>query len=300
MHPADLRADTTATAADGGTYRLTLGTAWDFLLPSGGVVMTAALRAAAAAVGDPAMRLLSATAIFCEPVAAGPIAIEPVVLRRGNAAVQTRTALQAPAGTRACEVIATFARDRSGPDVIAAAAPRVPPPDACADLLAAGSPMTRARFFANLECRLAAGTPLWSPGFTAGPARYARWFRYRVPQRDGDALDRLALPPIADTMPAALTQALGPGDYRFYAPSVDLTVHVVDDTDRAWILVDATLGRARAGWATGRADIWDDRGKYLGCATQTMYLRTVSGAPPVVDASGRTDGESPAVAPDRP
>lgn len=305
MDAADLRADTTAIARD-GAYHLELGRAWDFLLPSGGVVMTAALRAAAAAVDDPGLRLLSATAIFCAPIQPGPLVIRPIALRRGSSAVQTRTALvgagatgprggahdgQAPAlgagATDGCEVIATFARERSGPDVIALAAPPVPPPDACEDLLAAGAPMSRARFMGNFECRRALGTPLWTDGFAAGPARYARWFRYRCPQRDGDRLDRLALPPIADTMPAALSQAIGPSDYRFYAPSVDLTLHVVDDTDREWILIDAYLGRAVGGWATGRCDIWDDRGKYLGCATQTMYLRTVNGAPPVVDASAR-------------
>ena len=287
MDAADLRADTTA-AAHGGVYQLALGRSWDFLLPSGGVVMTAALRAAADAIADPGLRLLSATAVFCEPIQPGPIAIEPTILRRGASAVQTRTALHAP-GSSGCEVIATFARERSGPDVLGVPAPAVPPPAACADLLATGSPMARARFFANLECRLARGTPLWADGFRAGPARYLRWFRYRVPQRDGDHLDRLALPPLADTMPAALTQAIGPSDYRFYAPSIDLTVHVVADTDREWILVASTLGRAVGGWANARAEIWDDRGKYLGAASQTMYLRTVTGEPPCIDASERPD-----------
>jgi acyl-CoA thioesterase len=108
-----------------------------------------------------------------------------------------------------------------------------------------------------------------------------------VPQRDHDRFDRLALPPIVDTMPAALSQALGPGDYRFYAPSVDLTLHVVDDTEREWVLVAATLGRARAGWATARVDLWDDAGRYLAFGCQTMYLRTLAGTPPTVDASAR-------------
>ena len=281
MPPADLRADTTATAG-----ALTLGTAWDFLLPSGGVVMTAALRAAAAAVDDRSARLLSATAIFHEPVAPGPIVVAPAVVRRGGSAVQTRTHLHAP-GALGCEVLATFARDRVGPDVIASAPPAVPPPDDCPDLTVTGSPLLRARFFANLEVRLAEGTPLWAPGFAAGPARYLRWFRYRVPQIVDGQLDRLALPPIADTMPAALTQAIGPGDYRFYAPSVDLTLHVVDDTEREWVLVAATLGRARSGWATARFEMWDDRGRYLAAGCQTMYLRGVAGTPPTVDASGR-------------
>ena len=65
----------------------------------------------------------------------------------------------------------------------------------------------------------------WSADFEAGPARYARWFRYRVPQRDPEGrFDRLALPPLIDTMPTALHRAIGPGPYRFYAPSLDLTV----------------------------------------------------------------------------
>lgn len=282
--PADLRADTTPVA-DGDAYRLTLGTAWDFLLPSGGVVMTCALRAAAAAVDDPALRLLSATATFCEPIAPGPLTLEPRVLRRGGTAVQVRTALHAP-GSIGCEVTATFARDRAGPDVAAMAAPVVPPPEACPDLLV-DSPMARARFFANLDVRLADGPRLWGPDFTAGPGRYLRWFRYRVPQRDGDRFDRLALPPLVDTMPAALTRAIGPGPYRFYAPSVDLTVHVVDDTDAEWLLLEAHLGRARGGWANARVDVWDRGGRYLAGGCQTMYLRTVAGEPPSVDARGR-------------
>ncbi len=282
---ADLRADTTATAA-GDRYLLELGRGWDFLLPSGGVVMTAALRAAAAAVGDPAFKLLSATATFCEPIAPGPLVIEPRVLRRGGSAVQVRTALHAP-GSLGCEVAATFARDRAGPDVVAVPMPAVPSPDVAVDLVAPGAALLRLPFFANLDVRLAEGTPLWAPGFAAGPARHLRWFRYKVPQRDGATLDRLALPPIADTMPAALSQALGPGEYRFYAPSVDLTLHVVDDSDREWVLAAATLGRARAGWATARIDLWDDAGRYLAFGCQTMYLRTVAGTPPSVDASGR-------------
>ncbi|MEZ4402396.1 MAG: thioesterase family protein [Kofleriaceae bacterium] len=277
---ADLRADTTVAAGAAG---LALGDRWDFALPSGGVVMTAALRAAAAAL-DPAERLLSATATFLEPVRPGPVTLAPTVLRRGASASQVRVALTA-ADSRGCEVAATFARDRPGPDVRGAACPDVPGPAACPDLTGADSPLGRLRFFTNFDVRLAGGTPLWGPTFAAGPARYLRWFRYRVPQRDGALLDRLALPPIVDTMPAALTRAIGPGPYRYYAPSVDLTLHVIDDTDREWLLVDVAVPRARAGWATGRAEVWDDQGRLIATACQTMYLRTLAGPAPVVDAT---------------
>ena len=284
--PADLAADTRCVALADGRYRVDLPPSWNFLLPSGGVLATAALRAAALELADPGLHLVSTTTTFCTPLPAGPIDLEVVVLRRGNAASQVRVHAR-PVGAAAdvgLETIATFARDRPGPDVLGARPPRVPPPDRCPP-----SEEVRAPFFANLDCRRAAGTPLRGDGLRAGPARYARWFRYLVPQRDRGALDRLALPPIADTMPAALTQAIGPGPYRYFAPSLDLTLQIVDDTAREWVLVASRVRRARAGWAIGEAELWDDEGRLLAIASQAMYVRTVTGEPPVVDAADRDD-----------
>lgn len=281
--PADLAADTRATPLGGGRYRAVVPPTWSFLLPSGGVLATAALRAAFDELGDPALHLISTTTTFCTPIEAGPLDLEVVVLRRGNAASQVRVhARGAGATDGGLETIATFARDRAGPDVVGARPPAVPPPDQCGD-----SGDIRAPFFANLDCRRAAGSPLRGPDLVAGPARYARWFRYRVPQRDRGHLDRLALPPIADTMPAALAQALGPGPYRFFAPSLDLTVQIIDDTERDWVLVATRVRRAHAGWAVGEAELWDDAGRLLAIASQAMYVRTVAGEPPTVDASAR-------------
>ena len=89
-------------------------------------------------------------------------------------------------------------------------------------------------------------------------------------------------------MPAALTNAVGPGTYRFFAPSLDLTVHVVDDTDGEWILVSSYARRARAGWAIGEAELWDERGRLVAFASQAMYIRNVVGEPPVRDATKQT------------
>ncbi len=291
--PADLAADIAPVRAGGEDgaathrYALTIPRHWDFLFPSGGVVTSAALRAAALTIDDPSYRLVSATSIFCEPIHAGDVVIDVEVLRAGGAAVQTRMHLHPPESAGA-QVLATFARDRAGPDITGARMPSVPPPDACLDLLAddGKNPHLKAPFFANVDVRLARGTRFWTPDFVAGPARYARWFRYRRPQRDAAGrLDRLALPPIADTMPAALTHAIGPGPYRFHAPSLDLTVHVVDDTDREWVLVSVYARRARAGWAIGEAELWDDTGRLLAFASQAMFIRNVTGDPPVRDAS---------------
>ena len=75
MSFADLAADTAVRAdpAVAGRYHIDLPNSWDYLLPSGGVIMTAALRAAEAHVGDLDLRLASATTIFASPVHPGAL-----------------------------------------------------------------------------------------------------------------------------------------------------------------------------------------------------------------------------------
>ncbi len=295
---ADLAADT-AVRADPeipGRFHFQLPDHWDYLLPSGGAVMTCALRAAEAALGEPLLKLASATTIFCTPINPGPLVADVVVLRRGGSTAQLRVALRhgsPPPGedNAGLEMTVTFCRDRKGADVQGVAFPTTVRP--LAESLpvedeTSNNPHTRFRFYRQLECRIADGDRYWATGFEAGPARYSRWLRYRVPQRDAQGrLDRLALPPLIDTMPTALHRAVGPGGYRFYAPSLDLTTYVVDDTSREWLLVAVTVRRARAGWAIADAEIWDDEGRFIAYGSQAMYLHNLSGEPPVIDASRR-------------
>lgn len=289
--PADLAVDTAVRAdpAVSGRYHVTLPDHWDFVLPSGGVVMTCALRAAEAALADPTLRLASATTIFCTPIKNGALVADVVVLRRGGTTAQLRVALRDRSGEPGLELVATFIRDRSGPDVRGVAFPKVKSlaEAQVVDNIARNSPVPL-RFHQQLEYRIADGERFWQPDLAPGPARYARWARYRVPQRDAAGrFDRLALPPLIDMMPAALHRAIGPGSYRFFAPSLDLTTYVIDDTTREWLLFAVTARRARAGWAISDVEVWDDEGRFLAHGAQAMYIRSVAGEPPVVDASER-------------
>jgi acyl-CoA thioesterase len=289
---ADLAVDT-AVRADpeiAGRYHIALPDHWDFLMPSGGVVMTCALRAAEAALGDPALRLASATTIFCSPIKNGPLTADVVTLRRGGSTAQLRVALRDGSGEPGLELLTTFMRDRKGPDVRGVAFPRVKSlADAIpVDNIARNNPAVRMRFHQQFEYRLADGERFWQPDFGPGPARYARWARYLTPQRDAQGrYDRLALLPLIDMMPAALHRAIGPGDYRFFAPSLDLTAYVLDDTAREWLLFAVTARRARAGYAISDVEVWDDEGRFIAHAAQAMFIRGVAGEPPVVDASDR-------------
>lgn len=293
---ADLVADTAVRLdpAAPGRYHVALPDHWDFLLPSGGVAMTCALRAAQRELGDPELRFSSASTVFCSPIHNGALVADVVVLRRGGAAAQVRVALRdgstVASGEPGLEVLATFLRARKGPDVRCLPFPRVKALGEATpiDDGSRRAPDLRFRFHGQLEYRLADGEPFWQPEFVAGPGRYARWVRYRTqPRDDKGRLDRLALPPVIDSMPAALHRAIGPGDYRFLAPSLDLTTYVIDDTVREWLLVSVTARRAKDGWAIADVDVWDDEGRYVAHGAQAMFLRGVAGEPPVVDASQR-------------
>lgn len=280
---ADLIRDTAVTPIPGSPnrYRAELPDSWNWRLPAGGVLMTVGLRAIREAIGDPSYAPVSATATFCQPVPAGALEIEVNVLRRGNAATQVRASLRAAgADGVGLEVSATFARERNGPgiDFIDAAPPVVPPPEdarVLAEEQQMGGVLRTFPFLENIDMRLALGHVWWKRDWAAGPARFARWVRYKVPQRmQGELLDPLAIPPIADMMPTAVRHKIGPDGPQYHAPSLDLTVHFLDPTPSEWLLVNTYARRARAGYATAEAEVWGEDGKLAAYATQTMILRT--------------------------
>ena len=281
MPVSDLRAATAVQKLKNapGWYVADLPNDWSYITPSGGVLMTVAMRAMIAELDDPTLLPLSANTLFCSPVPAGPLEIRVEVLRRGNAASQVRAALSSTATPGpGLEVSATFGRGRRGPDVHGVEFPDVPAPeeaeDASGDKRVRDGKRSPRPFFNNLDIRLAIGAALWREGWKAGPARIGFWYRYQVPQTMGGAFDPLAIPPIADTMPGALVRRLGPEHERFFAPSLDLTVHFLDRSEAEWFLVDVRCQRARTGYARADAQIWDEHGKLVACATQTMMLRS--------------------------
>lgn len=286
--PRDLAADTAVTRLKvaPGWYTADLPPNWNFRTPSGGVLMTIAMRAMEKELADPDLRPLSANTHFCSPVPAGPLEVRVEVLRHGFAAAQIRAQLSSTIMPGpGLEVSATFGRAREGIDLIDVEPPDVPSPEEALDALnrAESDDAPLPAFFRNLDARLALGQPWWTDDWKAGgDARMARWFRYLVPQRLGDGhLDPLAIPPIADTMPPALRQKLGPGHTPFHAPSLDLTLHFLEDTSSQWLLTNVHAIRARAGFASADIEIWDDGGRLLATGTQMMMIRKVPPGSPL-------------------
>jgi acyl-CoA thioesterase len=276
VYPADLARDTAVEPIPKvpGGYVAELPDHWNYVNPCGGALVTVALRAMAREVADDGMFLLSATTIFCQPIQAGSLDVKVRVLRRGDRAVQVHAALGAKdLPGPGLEVLGTFARDRTGPDVHGIAMPDVPRPDE-ARATASRTGNERFNIYKNLDVSLALGDAMWEPGWQEGPAHVAFWYRYRVPQRDAAGrFDPLAIPPLADTMPSALVRRLGPEHDRFVMPSLDLSMFFIAPTRSDWVLVETFVERARAGFALGSANVWDESGQLVARAAQSMTMR---------------------------
>lgn len=287
-HPADLAADTAVEPRGPGRYACILPRHWDYLLPSGGALVSLALRAIQAELGlrpgvageDDGARPLSATATFCSPVPAGPIDVEVTVLRRGSLATQARAAVSAHGGPLGFEVLATFGRDREVFDVSLTRAPEVAEPDALPVIDPADQSFTPP-FIRNYDHRRAIGSAWWRPDEWVKGDRAGYWYRYLRPQRLPDGrLDPLCLPPLIDTMPPAMCAMIGPEALRVLAPSLDLTVHFLADTRSEWLLTHSRCRDARGGYATADIEIWDLDRRLIAYGTQMMILRRRGPIPP--------------------
>jgi acyl-coenzyme A thioesterase PaaI-like protein len=263
-----------------GWYTADLCTDWNFFTPSGGVLMTIALRAMQCELDDPTLRPLSANTLFMSPVPAGPMEIRVEVLRRGGAAAQLRaelssTTLPGPG----LEVSATFARALAeGPSFTDVDFPDLPTPEE----VGPEPPTERPPFFDNLEIVQVEGPPVFSgDGWPPSVALISRWYRYRVPQRDAAGrFDRFALPPIIDNMPPAAFARIGSEHPPLHAPSLDLTVHFLDDCDDEWLLLRHRAKKAQWGFGTADVEVWSRDGTLVAVGTQMMIFRTLPADPP--------------------
>lgn len=280
----DLLSDTLPVADGSGRYRLALTDGWNFRNPSGGVLMTIALRAAGLELGEPAFRVRSATTLFSSAILEGNVVIRARVIRKGAAAAQVHVNLANEGATEpGLDVVATFGRDLAmGPAFVDVTAPDVPRP---LDSPVLEGPTPVAEHFAppifrNLDVRLALGHPWWNDGWEPGPARICRWMRYGKLQRLEDGrVDPLSLPPLIDTMPPSTIQRLGPGFAPFVAPSLDLTVHFFAPTETEWLLVDTRTRHAGEGYGSAGVHVWDEAGCLLAYGTQMWMFRKAPHVP---------------------
>ena len=261
-----------------GRFRALVSADWNApTFPSGGVTSALALRAMEAELARPHQRLRSFATMFVSTVEAGEIAIDVDVLRAGKRMSQLRANVHGPRSEGVGHTTAAaFGEDRQGFEFSYVRPPQVGPPQdypGPADP-PPGVPAFRPPFFTNVEMRRVRVFASFETGWDGGRAEATRWIRYRVAPRLPDGrIDPLSIIGLADTMPVALGQYLGPGFPFFHAPSVDLTMRFFADTEDDWLLSHTLAHWAGDGYASAEITLWDAHRRLIAHATQMMVIR---------------------------
>jgi len=256
---------TRPVAAGSGRYTGHVDESWNLRpMPQGGVVTALAARAMATELGDgaPPLRLLHTT--FVAPVAHGPVDVAVEVLRRGRSMSHLRAEVRNPDATHGHLTTGVFGASRQGFEFTDLEPPvglvplaearsfRDPPPSG----VEVFPPM--AFWDSRLEGRGALGHAPWE-SYVPDRAEHATWYRLDEPPVGADGvLDPLALVVMADSMPGAVAEKLGPGHRQgWFGPSVDLTVHLLDSCRSDWVLAHNRARFAGDGYASLDMALWD-------------------------------------------
>ncbi|HLX86861.1 MAG TPA: thioesterase family protein [Acidimicrobiales bacterium] len=231
-------------------------------LPQGGVVSALALRAMSDELGHPDQTLRTLHTAFVAQVAHGPVHVDVELLRRGRSMSHLRAEVANVGAERGHVTTAVFGSNRRGFDFVDLEPPEVTPPGECPSFRDPPPPGVERfppmRFWdERVEGRPAMGHAPWDE-YVPGRAERAMWYRFdEPPWLDDGTLDPLGLVVLADTMPGAVHEKIGPQEVMWFAPSVDLTVHVLDECRSPWVLAHNRARHAGEGYASADMALWD-------------------------------------------
>ena len=263
---------------DAGVYRAFIDGSWNLRpLPQGGVVVAAALRAMSDALDDPSQRLRTMHTLFVGQVADGDLEIDVDVLRRGRSMSHVRAHVRNPGASNGHITTAVFGATREGFDFTELRRPDVPPPQECSSFRDPPPPGVAVSppnpfWSTRVEGRGAMGVAPWENVETR-TAEQATWYRFDDTPwiDDDDRIDPFAIVVIADTMPGAVGQRVGPTERPWFGPSVDLTLHMCADCRSPWLLGHNTARWAGDGYASVDMALWDGD-TLIAYATQTSFF----------------------------
>jgi acyl-CoA thioesterase len=265
-----------------GRFSTSISGAWRLAVaPQGGIVTAIAVRAMERVLGHPEQTLRTVTAMFAGVVQDGPVLVDVQVLRRGRSMSQLVATVHNDGATSGLTAVAAFGASRRGFDFTDLVMPDVAGPDGLrgyrdpipddVDFEFDGDPFP---FWSEiLECRPAIGRPPWEP-HVDGPAEAGYWYRLDHPPltSTGD-LDVAGLIVLGDTMPGSVGQKLGPDAGRWFAPSVDFTLHAFRPAPPGWLFSHQRARHAGDGYASVDSALWDPSGPHLvAYATQVMLF----------------------------
>jgi acyl-CoA thioesterase len=268
---------TTVQRVGDGRYVADLDPSWNLMpLPQGGIVTAIAVKAMEAELGHESQVPRTLHTTYIAQVADGPLEIAVDVLRAGRSMSQLRAEVRNPGSTRGHVTTCVFGAQREGFAFTDLERPSAPPPEECPswrDPVPEGVEARPLPFWEQrVEGRNVAGHAPWEQ-YEPGPAARVMWYRLDDPPvLDDGRLDPLGLVVLADTMPGAVHERVGPWDRPWFAPSVDLTLHLLDECRSEWVLAHNRARWAGDGYASADMALWDGP-RLVAYATQ-LFLFT--------------------------
>ncbi len=283
----DFERDTAVEALGDGRFRARISPTWWIVMgPNGGYVAAIVLRAAVAAVADPARRPISATFHYLRPPAEGEVELDVTVERSGRTVSNVSVRMTQDGRLLVLALVAlgvpregALSFDETGSDLASGLPLR---PD--------GSPVPRWSEIAPNPIDPERDIPMrshydmrWGFGslpFAGGPdatADSAGWLR----------LDRS--PPVDEAVLVAMADAWMPPVFsrtteQLAVPTVDLTVHfrgrpadglsalAADSEEAAWCFVRFASPVARDGYLVEHGSVWDSTGRLVADVRQLAVV----------------------------
>jgi acyl-CoA thioesterase len=274
-------------------YRAELDASWSLRpFPQGGLVSALAVSAMSAELGagssDQKLRSMHTT--YVAPVAEGPVRIDVEMLRQGRSMSHVRAEVRNAGTTHGHLTTAVFGSKRRGFTFTDLDPPsgfiplgearsfREPPPPGVQAFPPSGF------WDARLEGRGALGHAPWED-YEPDRAEQGTWYRLdEPPMLDDGSLDPRALIVMADTMPGAVGEKMGPPHrWGWFGPSVDLTFHLLDACRSEWVFAHNRARFAGDGYASLDMALWDfgsdgeGAGRLVAYATQVCFFTFDSG-----------------------
>jgi hypothetical protein len=257
-------ADDTAVRDVGeGRFTATVHAGWDIAgNANGGYLLSIAARAMRASSGRPDP--VSITAHFLAPGHAGPASVTTEVVKQGRT-LATVTARLDSGGKRLLQAVGAFGdlSSSSGPELVEAAPPALPPPEECVAVLPTET--FPPPFMGHVDLRLHPEDAGFAGGEPSGRPRVRGWFR--LP--DGEALDTLVLVQAVDAFPPTVFNARLP---VAWTPTVELTAHVRARPAPGWLRCEFTTRFVTGGFLEEDGEVWDDTGTLVAQSRQLALI----------------------------
>lgn len=275
-----------------GRWAADLPPAWNVFYVFGGVTMATALRAAARELDRPDLRPLTAHAVYCSPIAAGPVEADVTVIRDGRSASNVRADLR-QAGKDGVDLSLTATFGQVHDTHVAFEGIEFPsdvlPPEQCpsrpdpAEFSEARNPFPAINFHAQTDFRPAMAGFSWTGDWDVDGGReprFASWLRLlEEPRLPDGTIDPISYCVPADMLGTALGRRMGPNgpdNPPFLILSLEIDLQLFATTDSPWILQHTVAQWAGQGYGYGTTELWDEHRRLVGFASQRARLRPFS------------------------